>query len=696
MKTDISSLAIDMEVRRRGSLIEECCRRIATHHGTRADAIAWGVQWLAGQGVSTSFKSLERTFYAFRKNGSLACIDKRKVYGKNTGRGVHQPRFKAFWTNLAAGAARSSYAAYLELKQMWSRGDPIPGYEKEWDRRALPTGWSYENLMKLLPGKKTLGIYRKGIVQASDLLPQVLSTRAGSYPLQFVFFDDVWIDRICRYGTEINRAFQLGALDFCTGMRLSASMKFRHRRKDGTHVYFEQDDMILAIAAFLKNDGYNAARGTTLIVENGTAAITPELETLLSALSNGKITVDRSGKVGMRQLLRGYGGIVKGNPRHKAPLESWHSLFHNRLCIGSADWAGKDRTPPETVAGIIKAEKQHIKNLADLPPDRAALSIGHLLTFSQLADECARVTGEINRREDHALEGWNDMGFISAEWTQDPASGMWGDMDAIADNPAMLQYVAALPPTHRRIRRWSPLEAFQKSTARLENKPTYFTPTQIATILSLCKNSAICRPISRNGAYFYWKNTSAWADAEQYTFEAAFTNYAGYRQEVPADMKGLEGVVNPMDPFTLYLYDANGCLLGTCAQVTRVRRDDLDAVRAAMGRKNQRTADALQPLRVAMEPTEADRQNLLDWNRRVADPLEPVTLPDIWQRQADKKALESAARRGSKLPAAAPPELGAHHAALPASLPAAPTPAFIPPPDEPLGLADYAPSAFNP
>lgn len=692
MKTDISSLSISLDARMRGSLLEECCRRVQQHPGSRADALAWGVQWLAGQGVSTSVKSLERTFYKFRKSGSLACIDRRKVYGKNTGRGVHQPRFKAHWMELAANCPRGARAAYEELKKAWYAGEAIPGYEKEWDRRTLPVGWSYENLCKLLPGKKTLNIYRKGMQQSADMLPAVLSTRAASYPLQFVFFDDVWIDRICRYGTEINRAFQLGALDFCTGMRLSASIKFRHRRKDGTHVYFEQDDMLLAVAAMLKNDGYNAEKGTTLVVENGTAAISPEVEAMLAAISGGKITVDRSGKVGMRQLLRGYGGIVKGNPRHKAPLESWHNLFHNRLCIGTADWAGKDRTPPETVAGIMKAEKQHLKNMLDLPVDRAAASISHLLTFSELAQECARVTGEINRREDHALEGWEKCGFLSAEWTQDPASGMWGSMDAIADNPAMLAYVAALPDSHRRIRQWSPLEAWHRTTATLGNQPTRFTDTQVAMLLSLCKGQHICRPVSRNGGFFYWKNHSAWQGDSEYIFEARFTNTAGWQQEVPFDAKGLKGVVNPMDPFTLYLFDANGVLMGSCAQVQRVQRDDLDAVRSAMGRRNARTADALQPLRVAMAPTEAARQNALEWNKRVADPLAPVSLPDMWQQQDDKRALATAARRGAALPAATPAP-----APLPLrSKPAPAAPSYLPPPDEQPGLADYAPSSFNP
>ncbi len=687
MKTDISTLSIDPEVRRRGALIEEACRRIRQHPGKRAEAIAWGVQWLAGQGVVTSFKTLENTYYALPKKGSLACIDRRKVFGQHTGRGVHQPRFKAYWIRMGAEASRSAKSAYEELKKAWYRGDVIPGYEQAWDRRTLPAGWSYKNLMKLLPGKQALGIYRKGVSQAAAILPQVLSTRAGSYPLQFVFFDDVWVDRICRMGTEINRAFQLGALDFCTGMRLTANMKFRHQRKDGTHVYFEQDDMLLTLAAMLRNDGYNATHGTTLVVENGTAAITPEMEGLLAAITGGKITVDRSGKVGMKQLLRGFAGTVKGNPRHKAALESWHSLFHNRLCCGDGDWAGNDRTPPETVAGVIKAEKQRLKCLADMPVERAALSLGHLLTFAELAEECARVTGEINRREDHALEGWKELGFYSAEWTHDPASGAWCDMNAVADNPQMMQYVASLPESHRRIRRWSPVEAWNNATAKPENQPTKFTDEQVAMLLTLCKNEGVKRRVSVNGGIFRWKNSSMWADVEEYTYEARFKDKFNVQHEVNPEMKGLTGVVNPLDPYRLYLFAPNGVLMGTCEQVTRVRRDDLHAVRAAMGRKNQRTADALQPLRIAMEPTEAERMNRLDWNKRVADPLAAVTLPEVWQQQEDKAALATAARRGRRLPA--PDAL--HLSGMPA-----PRAAFLPPPEESTGLADYSPSSFNP
>ena len=77
MKKDISSPPVSPDARMRGSLLEECCRRVQQHTGRCAEALEWGVQWLAGQGVATSLKSLERAFYKFRKGDSLACIDRR-------------------------------------------------------------------------------------------------------------------------------------------------------------------------------------------------------------------------------------------------------------------------------------------------------------------------------------------------------------------------------------------------------------------------------------------------------------------------------------------------------------------------------------------------------------------------------------------------------------------------------------------
>lgn len=653
MKSDIATLPIDMDVRLRGTLLEAACKRIDAAP-VRGAAIAQEVQYLASQGVSMSKKRLEATYYDWRKRGAIACIDKRKVFGQTSGRGVHHPAFKAFWIGLAAQASISSKTAYEELLRRWRAGEPIPGYETAWKRDTIPAGWSYENLMRLLPSKTELAIYRRGMVQAHDILPQVLSTREGSYPMQFCFFDDVWVDRLSRHGAEINRCMQLGCLDFCTGKRLVWGTKFRHRRKDGSHVYFDKDDMLLEVCDLLMNVGYNAQKGTTLVVENGTACISREAEELLAALTGGMVRVDRSGMVGTRQLLRGYEGGAKGNPDHKAHLESWHNVFHNRLCFDSPGWAGKDRTPPETVYGIIKAEKAHIRNLADLPINRAMMSVGHLPTFYELCDEIGQVVMQLNNRTDHRLEGWERCGFVKHECR---LGDHWEDTEALcARTPELRPIIAELPLSAVRTRNMSPAEAWEAAISLPGNELTRFTPVQCAQLLALCKGLHIRQPLSCTRAHFSWRDKSGWLQGEELLYETTYTDLAGWQRSIAYDAKGITGVVNPFDPEHLFLFDANNCLLGVSRQIVRVHRDDVEAVRAAMGRKAQRTGRRLEYMQDILSPYEQEVMAKKEWNARVADYNEgtgqsaPLTIAEVVEQREDKASMAAALRMAAHQP----------------------------------------------
>lgn len=676
MADGLQGLAMNLDARRVATLVEECCRCVEGMP-KRGAALDWGVQWLARQGVCMSRKSLERKFYAWLKAGrsQLAVVDRRRVLGKNTGKGVHNPKFKAEWVRMAADCQRSVKTAYRELCRRWFAGEVIPGYEQAWDRRALPEGWSYRNLCSILPTKAELDIYRRGMQQAHALLPGVRTTRAGSYPCEFVFFDDVWVDRLSRFGREINRCMQLGALDFYTGRRLTCGTKFRHRRADGTHVYFNADDMLMQVAALLHDVGYNPQRGTTLVVENGTAAISPEVEGMLQALTGGAVRVHRAALKGMQQLMRGYAGRGKGNPRDKAHLESWHNLFHNRLCHGNG-WAGKDRTPPETVHGIVQAEKQHIRNLLDLPPDRAALSAGHLPTFAELCEEIARVTVEINRREDHELEGWRECGFERLEYTLDARSGSWGPVEGL--DQGQLMFVQGLPRENFRTRRMSPEEAWEVAVSRPGNGLVRFTDEQCAQLMLLAKEGGAFRhKVTARKGVFVWRDRTGWLDYAELHYETTYRDCMGYDRPAPFKDE-LEGVLNPFAPDSLFLFDARGVLLGTCRQVQAVRRGDVEALHTQMGRAAQRQAQQLEYLQEVLSPFEQEALARKEWNRRVADykPATgegaPLTVAAEVQLHDDRRALRTAVRGAAPLPV------------LPAAAP------------QGLGLGDdYGPSAFN-
>lgn len=660
MPNDLQGLTMCLDARREATLVEECCRCVEGMP-KRGAALTWGVQWLAQQGVCMSLKSLERKFYAWRKGGrsKLAVVDRRKVLGKNTGQGVHNPKFKAEWVRMVANCQRSVKTAYKELRRRWFAGEVIPGYENAWDRRTLPEGWSYRNLCALLPTRAELDIYRRGMMQAHALMPSVRTTRAGSYPCEFVFFDDVWVDRLSRFGREINRCMQLGTLDFYTGMRLTSGTKFRHRRADGTHVYFTADDMLMQVAAFLHDVGYNPKKGTTLVVENGTAAITAEVEAMLQALTGGAVKVHRAAMKGMKQLLNGYAGRGKGNPRDKAHLESWHNLFHNRICYGNG-WAGKDRTPPETVHGIIQAEKQHIKNLLDLPVDRAALSAAHLPTFAELCQEIARAVGEINRRDDHALEGWKECGFERLEYTLDPRSGVWGDVQDL--DRQRLGFVQGLPRENFRLRRMSPAEAWGAALCCPGNELVRFTDEECAQLMLLAKDGGAFRhKVRAHKGFFVWKDKTGWLDYDELHFETTYRDAMGYDRPAPFKDE-LQGVLNPFSPDRLFLFDARGVLLGSCQQRQAVRRGDVEALHSEMGRAAQRQAQQLEYLQDVLSPFEQEAQAKREWNRRLADLSAPITIEDEMQQHADRVALRVVTRgktEGLPLqPAAAPGGLG--------------------------------------
>ena len=143
------------------------------------------------------------------------------------------------------------------------------------------------------------------------------------YKRQHFLFDDVWLDLQVLSGRDKGQPLQLGVLEYLTGKRVAWGQKIRRRDEEtGKMIHLNKRDMRSILALWGATIGYSP-RGTTLVVENGTAAIDKEMEELLYHASGGLIKVDRSGIGGVRQTLKqGHGGRGVGNPRHKAPLES--------------------------------------------------------------------------------------------------------------------------------------------------------------------------------------------------------------------------------------------------------------------------------------------------------------------------------------------------------------------------------------
>lgn len=565
---------------------------------------------------------------------------------------VTDPRFLAYWHGLCVKCQRNGGAptARKLLIRTWvDRSEIIPGYEDVANHSRIPNGWSLRNLQRLAPQSLETVALKQGIRAAAPLLAQVLTTRCGLWLGSHFLFDDVWLDLMVLHGRDKGQPLQLGVLEYLTGKRVAWGQKVRRRDEEtGRMIHLNQRDMRCILALWGATIGYSP-KGTTLVVENGTAAISKELEELLSQASGGLIKVDRSGIGGVRQTLKhGHGGRGVGNPRHKAELESWHNLQHNRLSHLPAP-TGHDRTPPETLHGLARAEDQLIKAADKLPAERAGLLKHYMLTMDELSAVLIDVVKDINARTDHKLEGWEACGYMTEEMRMSTSSP-WtpsGEVDPSIAQTIVRNACETGADLVRR-RRMSPTEAWDYESSKPGNKLIKLPPWCICQILGM----DMARPIKVASAYIRMRDKSIQSD--ELIYQAQVTTPNGAVRELPHGQ--YQGYVNPYNADQLFVCDLGGRIIGTAALVQRVCAGDTHAVEQAMGKAAGRREQQLEYARIIGANTEADIVRTREHNRRVIEG-EPVTAEDYTQAYriaaspADKRAATRAARQAaSSLP----------------------------------------------
>ena len=312
--------------------------------------------------VGCSYSKMRERYYEWLQCGQdWRCLMDGRARGMKERSRTTAPAFVTYFKAICLQSQRSTEQAIDELYRRWRKGEEIPGYEDVWNRKTLPPGWSRANLRRLAPSRRERTLMRQGIKAAYKMLPQVFSSRADLAPMQYVMFDDVWMDHLVHYSGKVARPLMLGCNDLYTGMRLMQGMKPRIMRKDGTNTGLGKLEMLQIVVGLLYTIGYNPA-GTTLICEHGTASINKEEEELISSITGGVVKVGRSGMAGKVQvLLNGYNGRQGGNPRGKAGLESWHNPYHNLMAmLVTVGHMGHNHgaTAPEIITGQIDEEKK--------------------------------------------------------------------------------------------------------------------------------------------------------------------------------------------------------------------------------------------------------------------------------------------------------------------------------------------------
>lgn len=602
-----------------------------------------------------SAKSMERYYYAWksgkkdkqgRKVTPPQCwqcfLDTRTVAANRKQVRTAQRPFRAHLALLFSRHKACATSAIHDLWQQWDDGKPIPGYEGMNYRRNMerPAGWSMENLLRCLPKARSLKIVREGIRAAYNELPQLFTTRRGGWPCCEVYFDDVWLDiEATGYDAagklQIGRPLQLGCLDAFTGKRLCWGTKLRTDKQDGHSVGLNADEMVFVLCDYLANVGYSK-RGTTLVMEHGTAHISDALKDKLYQMTGGLVRVEEGSIQGKVQPGSIYGGRGAGNPRRKAMLEEWHGLQRNRL-DSIITYTGHDRKEPEALHGIREQAKKLLKQAAILPADMRELLIQHVPSLADVTTMLVQVVGALNNRTEHELSDWAACGFTVLEYSADGRTN-WTPFHAM--HPAAAQAAkaaAAQEPRLLRQRNMSPQEAWDMSLARPENELVRFTPAQVVELLIAHKP----QPLPQiKGGHFRIKNQRVWH--EELIYEACVITSQGFERELPTG-PDYYYIFNPMGQ-GCYVLDERGTVLGAAILSQRVPIVDEAAKARQMGRVQHRLAERLEQARIIVAQDTAEQSLIAAHNAAVLEgkPLDALGRLDAAQLRKSRRRAAAA------------------------------------------------------
>lgn len=438
---------------------------------------------------------------------------------------------------------------------------------------GYPKGWSPRNLARFTPDKFTLTASRIGRSAAASQRRLVYTTRANLYVGSHYLFDDIWHDNFVNVldQRKTGRPLEFHALDLYSACKFAYGMSVR-LENDGRMESLKEADMRFLLASILWQHGYSP-RGTTLVVEHGTAAIRTDLEEMLIAETGGLITIARSGMEGAAAAAHQYAGRSKGNFRFKAALESLGNLIHNELAALPGQ-TGPDRDRrPEQLHGLLRRNDALLKALSQLPPERAQMLRWPLLTIQQFRTIADEIYTRINARTEHDLEGWDN------HYTHDPRTNT--------------------------MRRLSPTEVWNPGRRHLIR----LNPQAIAGILAPDNGIELT---TRSGMLTL---TASEITGDPLRFDA---------HQLP-DRQKVFAILNPYATDSLWIFDAHHRFLTACPRIHSICRADIPALQHECGRAAKIEAERLAPFR-ARHAAEA-RARAADMRHNAAILTTPTPRP---------------------------------------------------------------------
>lgn len=548
--------------------------------------------------------------------------------------------FKEHWRMLCEKHGLSCVTAYEELISDWKAGKPIPGYRfTPPAARGMvhPKGWSYENLMKLAPSKFQLKAMRQGLGKALAAHgPKLFKTRAGLHFFSHIALDDVTVDKFTHVWTgktgQVCRSSEIGCLEVLCSDRFLWGSVPRLRRDDGTQMGINESHTRLAIAAMFHNYGYSPL-GTELILENATATLRDRFIDIIHKHTGGLVTVRKGGFVGIEQAVAGsFLGSGGGNPRHKAWLESFHNLLHNRTDALPGQTGRNVDERPEQLAGLLDYSAGFLEIADQLTPhQRSQLLLPTLEYYSEYGPIRDAIYMAIRKSRSRRLEGWAKCGFVSNQYRMNPELDHWittEDFLTTLDEGtrSVIRQLVQRDPTHgvyQRPHNLSTFEAFELSRRR---QPLVKPP--LGLVAELLRED-LARPEKVQDCYFTFRDLEI--DLEPIRFHSRITTPEGREHEL-RDRETYDVAVNPLDPRMLWVFDAKQVFMGICPRDERPAVNDHEGIQASLRYRSKRLRDLQSPLRSRHRQMAADARKRDEHNAAVLANKGDVTL----NRSADR------------------------------------------------------------
>jgi len=586
----------------------EIIERAASKMGGYAQAAA------ACTGRGFTGASLRRAYGAYRASGSdwRALID-RAMEAKPIS-GMPLAFIEEIQRRVDANG-RSAEIAIKLLRADSTQGRTVPGYGtwRDWWQATkphlpvpavcpgYPHGWTVRNLMRKLDSSKARrAAQTNGTAAATAHKPLVYTTRAALYPGAVYQFDDLWHDFFVASTStgQVGRPLEFFAHDLFSARKICFGMRVRTKEQE-TMKGINGQMVREIIAATFASCGYSP-RGTIIYAEHGTTGISKEIMEILSRASGGLINLKESGMQGAAAHAGQYPGITRGNPRHKASLESSNNLVHN-LTAGLPGQTGPTyQRQPDQTDGMKKYNETVLAARQQMPPD-----VAELLEFSLLTEvQAMRVVGGLYRvlenDTEHNLEGWQEASNVLAEVQ---LMGAWFNQHQLAELPADEQQLIFAKLQNgtaiTRTRKMSRLEAWQRGSGELIK----ITGGALCELLGPeCTRE---RKITRHLFEF----EDARLGEGKVRFESVCITPDG-RELLLTDGQAYLTTCNPLKADELLVRDLAGRFIGTCPRLHKAMQADAESIARAMGRAAHQDKLIMEPLRLRQLGAARERERL--------------------------------------------------------------------------------------